>query len=225
MKRGCAQRAELARGAAPHGDGGTIQRVGSSFKEDFSLTPAEFAAGTAPNPLWNLKEKRPVGDPPFIRRPPDNADRKFIAVSTMATAYAAGLQLPQYPSDVTHGGQLRPAETQHPEVPGPFYSTEHMRKAEEGNLLMASKKVLPPGPVPKPRANRDISGVSLRNPELSTSYRDSFGKFGVDPRSKLPEDASQINFKASDLCAGSVGDNKAGTNKGRNLLIFISTVI
>ena len=189
-KSGCAKRAPLARGDAAHGDGGTIMRPQSSFRHDFSLTPSEFAQGTAPNPLWDLKGKRPVGDPPFIRRPVDDIDRHFMGKSTFSDSYDQGLEVAQqdYPSNVTHTGQLRPPganfqplATTAGEVANPFYQTEYMQKSEEGNLLMATKKVLPPGPAPRERANRQISGVALKNPQLSTTYRKSFGVFGVDP--------------------------------------------
>ena len=171
------------------------------------MTPGEFAQGTEPNPLWDIKGKRPVGDPPFIRRPPDDMARPFVGQSTFSDAYNNGLEKQQYPEDVTATGQLRPPNTSHPKQPSPFYTTEYMQKSEEGNLLMATKKVLPPGPAPRERANRDISGVALRNPELSTSYRDSFGVFGVDPRSKVAADPTQINFKAS------TAENYQGTTK------------
>jgi len=204
-KTGCAERAALARGDAPHGDGGTIMQPKSSFQTDFSLTPAQFAQGTMPNPLWDLKGMRPVGDPPFIRRPPDEFERKFIGKSTFSDAYDAGLEVHQqeYPGNVTSVGQLRPPNARNPALDAtggpanPFYTTEYMQKSEEGNLLMASKKVLPPGPAPRERANRQISGVALKNPALSTTYRNSYGVFGSDPMSKVPADPTQINFKAS----------------------------
>lgn len=155
-KKGCASRAALTRGDAPHGDGGTICQPKSSFKTDFSLTPAEFAEGTMPNPLWDLKSMRPVGDPPFIRRPPE-IERTFNAASTFHDSYDQGLEVHQqeYPANVTHVGQLRPPGARNasggvvPEPtdaageyapPNPFYTTEYMQKSEEGNLLMASKK-------------------------------------------------------------------------------------
>jgi len=208
-KTGCSERAPLDRGRAAHGHGGTIKDAASTTKADFSLTPAEFAEGTAPNPLWDVKAARPIGDPPYIRRPPDTIDRRFIAYSTFRNAYGAGHQENQqeYPSDVTATGQLRPPTTDHPADAGPFYTTEYMQKSEEGNLLMASKKVLPPGPEPMQRANRQISGVNLRHPALTTSYRDSFGMFGIDPRSKLPAAPNQINFTAS------TAENYQGTTK------------
>jgi hypothetical protein len=215
-KSGCAKRAPLARGDAAHGDGGTIMRPQSSFRHDFSLTPSEFAQGTAPNPLWDLKGKRPVGDPPFIRRPVDDIDRHFMGKSTFSDSYDQGLEVAQqdYPSNVTHTGQLRPPganfqplATTAGEVANPFYQTEYMQKSEEGNLLMATKKVLPPGPAPRERANRQISGVALKNPQLSTTYRKSFGVFGVDPLSRLPADPTQINFSAS------TAENYQGTTK------------
>jgi len=209
-KKGCATRAALDRGDAPHGDGGTIAQPKSSFKADFSLTPAEFAQGTMPNPLWDLKGQRPVGDPPFIRRPPDDMDRTFTAHSTFHDSYDMGREAKQqeYPGNVTHTGQLRPpgaknvdatepAATEYVAPANPFYTTEYMQKSEEGNLLMASKKVLPPGPAPRERANRQITGVALKNPALQTTYRNTFGPFGIDPRSKLPADPTQINFTAA----------------------------
>ena len=210
-KTGGAARAPTDRGDSKHGDGGTIKADLSTTKRDYTLTPAMFAEGSAPNPLWDTKAARPIGDPPYIRRPPDDLDRRFIAKSTFSGAYDAGHHLrPQdYPADVTATGQLRPpgAFAALPAEPTPFYTTEYMQKSEEGNLHMAIKKVMPPGPEPKVRANRHITGVALREPELTTSYRDTFGKFGVDPRTKLPADPTQINFKAS------TAENYQGTTK------------
>ena len=160
------------------GDGGTIKRAGSTFKEDFSITPAQFAQGTMPNPLWDIKAKRPTGDPPFIRRPPDHTERHFMGASTFSDSYTRNLEARQYPSDVTRTGQPRQPGTQEPTSMSPFYTTEYSQKSGEGNVHMATKKVLPPGPAPRERANRDISGVDLRAPPLSTSYRDTFGQFG-----------------------------------------------
>lgn len=198
-KTGCAARAKTDRGYGSHGDGGTIKKPLSSFSIDFQLSPAQFAEGTAPNPLWDSKAARPIGDPPYIRRPPDTMDRRFFHDSTFNGAYNQGAHLQQqdYPSDVTATGMLRPPGTVNRKEPSPFYTTEYMQKSEEGNLLMAVKKVLPPGPEPKVRANRQFSGVALREPELKTSYREAYGAYGVDPRSKLPADPTQINFTAS----------------------------
>ena len=209
-KEAGSQRAELILRASEGlpGDGGTLKRPGSTFREDYSLTPAQFALATQPNPLWDIKGKRPVGDPPFIRRPVDTFERSFMGKSTFNEAYSHGLSPQDYPQDVTKVGQLRPPAKPHePEGLSPFYTTEYMQKSEEGNMLMATKKVLPPGPAPKERANRDITGVALRIPELRTSYRDSFGKFGVDPHTKTPKDPSQINFMAS------TSENFQGTTK------------
>jgi len=219
-KKGCATRAAVDRGDALHGDGGTIAKPSSSFRTDFSLSPAEFAEGTMPNPLWDLHSMRPVGDPPFIRRPPDDMDRKFTACSTFHDSYDQGLEVhqQQYPGNVTHTGQLRPpgarnqpssyvASAQAVAPSNPFYTTEYMQKTEEGNLLMASKKVLPPGPAPRERANRQISGVALKNPALTTSYRVAYGGFGQDPRSKLPADPTQI------CKTGSTNEYFQGTTK------------
>ena len=198
-KAGCAARAPLDRGASAHGDGGTVKGPTSSFKIDFSLTPEQFVEGTTPNAQWDTKAPRAIGDPPFVRRPPDTLDRKFIARSTFSDAYDNGSHAKQqdYPLDVTATGLLRPVSTVHPIDPGPFYRTETQQKSSEGNLLMAPKRILPPGPEPMVRANRQFSGVNLRYPELSTSYRDSFGAFGVDPNSKLPANPAQIKFNAS----------------------------
>jgi len=208
-KTGCAERAPIARGNAPHGDGGAIVMPQSTCKLAYGLTPAEFAQGTAPNPLWDLKGKRPVGDPPFIRRPVDDMDRRFVGQSTFSSAYDAASyqEQQQYPSDVTNTGMLRPPGTQHSAAPSPFYTTEYMQKSEEGNLLMATKKVLPPGPPPRERTNRQLSGVALKQPELQTSYRMAFGAYGVDPRSKLPASKGDINFTAS------TAENYQGTTK------------
>lgn len=136
--------------------------------------------------------------------------------STFSDSYDQGLEAHQqeYPGNVTHTGQLRPPGANLGVGPGeagdlanPFYTTEYMQKSEEGNLLMASKKVLPPGPAPRERANRQISGVALKNPALQTSYRMSYGAFGVDPRTKLPADPGQIGFTASTV------ENFQGTTK------------
>jgi len=200
-KAGCAARAPTDRGYSTHGDGGTIKQPTGSHLIDFSLTPAQFAEGTAPNSMWDVKAARPIGDPPYIRRPPDKEgmDRRFLHASTFSGAYDQGAHLSQqnYPSDVTATGQLRPVGTVNAVEPSPFYTTEYMQKSEEGNLLMAEKKVLPPGPEPKIRANRQFSGINLREPVLKTSYREAYGAYGVDPRSKLPADPTQINFTAS----------------------------
>ena len=109
-KAGCAARAPVARGDAPHGDGGTIKQQDCSHRIDFSLTPAQFAEGVAPNPLWDLHAQRPIGDPPFVRRPVDDIDRNFCANSTFSGAYNQGFQVRQqdYPSNVLLTGQLRP---------------------------------------------------------------------------------------------------------------------
>lgn len=210
VKAGCAARAPLDRGDSLHGDGGTIKSHLSTTKMHYSLTPAQFAEGSAPNPLWDTKAARPIGDPPYIRRPPDEIDRRFVAESTFKGAYDTGLHARQqdYPSNVTPTGQLRPPTvTEAPAPAGPFYTTEYMQKSEEGNLTMAIKKVLPPGPEPKQRANRQLSGVALHEPVLRTTYRDSFGAYGVNPQSKLPGDATQINFTAS------TAENYQGTTK------------
>ena len=76
VKRGSMLRAELDRGTAEHGDGGTIAKAKSTFTEAYSLTPAQFALGTMPNALWDVSAKRPVGDPPFVQRPVDPLDGK-----------------------------------------------------------------------------------------------------------------------------------------------------
>ena len=214
-KAGCAERAPMMRGDAAHADGGTIVAPKSSMKLAFSLTPEQFAEGTAPNPLWDVKGKRPIGDPPFIRRPKDDIDRKFLAGSTFSDSYNAGLEVRQqeYPSNVTRTGQLRPAGAKNAASgataaeDAPFYTTEYMQKADEGNLLKSIKKVLPPGPPPRERANKQISGVALKEPALSTTYRLAYGVFGTDPQAKAPSDPSHINFRAS------TSENYQGTTK------------
>ena len=203
-KAGCAARAPVARGDAPHGDGGTIKQQDCSHRIDFSLTPAQFAQGVAPNPLWDLHAQRPIGDPPFVRRTVDDIDRKFCGNSTFNGAYNQGFQDKQqdYPTNVLLTGQIRPpgsrviVPTEVGAKRDPFYNSETGQKQEEGNLLMAIKKVLPPGPAPRERANRQISGVALKNAELTTTYRLAFGKFGSDPKSMYPATPVETNFKA-----------------------------
>lgn len=204
-----ASRAELDRGeAAPHSDGGTITKAASSFKADFSLTPAEFAEATMPNPLYDIRKQRPAGDPPFIHHPPNEQQQKFMASSTFAQTFsAANLEPQSYPADVTPTGILRPPLSQHATSASPFYSTEYMQKAEEGHLLNASKQILPAGPEPKERVTPQIRGVIIHQPPLTTSYRETFGKFGADPRSKTPGHSSEINFTASTV------ENFQGTTK------------
>jgi len=184
-----------------------MQKVESTFQHDFSITPAQFAQGTLPNPLWDIKSKRPVGDPPFIRRPPSASESAFTATSTFHDSYTGGLLPQKYPENVTRSGKLRPLGSLEPQTRTAFYTTEYMHMSEEGNLHMAIKKVLPPRPEPAERANRDITGVQFRHPDLSTSYYDAFGKFGVDPHSKTPNNPSEMKFLSS------TSNNMQGTTK------------
>lgn len=214
-KAGCAARAPMDRGHGAHADGGTLLYTKSTTKKAFALTPEQFADATAPNPLWDVKGKRPIGDPPFIRRPKDDIDRKFLAGSTFSDSYNAGLHLKQhaYPSNVTLTGQLRPAGANNVapadilDKPDPFYTTEMMQRSAEGNLTQAIKRVLPPGPVPRERANRQISGVALKEPTLTSTYRLAYGVFGTDPQSKAPMEPMHINLYAS------TSENYQGTTK------------
>ena len=40
-------------------------------------------------------------------------------------------------------------------------------------------------------------GVALSEPEQSTSYRDAFGKLGVDPRDRIPQTKEEMKFASS----------------------------
>ena len=202
VKAGVAARAPLDRGDAPGGDGGTIKAHLSTTKAAYGLTPQQYKDGTAPNPLWDVNARRPIGDPPYIRRPVDDIDRNtFAHGSTFRGAYCIGAEEKNqdYPTNVTPTGTLRPPTV----PPGPpanvphFYLTETQQKQEEGSLYMAIKKVMPPAPEPKQRANRQLTGVALHEPVMRTTYRDCFGAYGVDPQSKLPADKTQFSLKAS----------------------------
>lgn len=211
VKRGSATRAELDRGSGEHGDGGTIERAKSTFTESYTLTPDQFALGTMPNALWDIKGVRAIGDPPFIQRPPDPLEgkRPFYGTSTFIESYDKGLQNAEYPMNVTQTGRLRPPGAKVSEKKDPFYTTEAMHRGEDTAMLLGMKQhVYPPGPEKKELANRDVySGVALHNALLSTSYRDAFGAYGVDPRSNIPQDPSEIKFRASTI------ENYMGTTK------------
>jgi len=210
-KTGSQLRAPLHRGNGEHGDGGTIAKAASTFTDSYTLTPEQFQLGTAPNPLWDVKAKRPVGDPPFVQRPVDPLEgkRPFYGTSTFQEAYNKGLQDAEYPMNVTRTGKLRPPGARPAEKPDPFYTTEYMQRAADTDELLAAKKHVPmPRPEPYELANREIySGVALHPAKMSTSYRDAFGAFGVDPRSNIPDHPSEIKFRGSTL------ENFQGTTK------------
>ena len=126
-KRGCAERAPLEHGDRAQGDGGTLMNPASEVQANYSLTPAEFASATKPNALWDIKGSRPVGDPPFIRRPKDEGKRPFIADSSFREAFGTSRpsQPQQYPEDVTHLGQLRPAGANASNKKSPFMQSEY----------------------------------------------------------------------------------------------------
>jgi len=211
VKRGSALRAELARGSGSHGDGGTINRAPTTFQESYTLTPEQFALGTMPNALWDIKGVRAIGDPPFIQRPVDPMEgkRPFYGDSTFRDSYNKGLQEGEYPTNVTRTGRLRPPGARVAEGKDPFYTTEYMQVSENTAALLEQKQHVPmPGPDVKVLANRDIySGVALHNPVLSTSYRDAYGAYGVDPRTNIAQDPSEIKFRASTI------ENYMGTTK------------
>lgn len=103
VKGGPSVRAKLGEGGiqssnAKPGDGGTVKPPATTTQEDFQLTPQQFAQATAPNSLWDIKGLRPVGDPPYIRRPPSNADSHvFFASSTFRDTIDKGQDKKWYP--------------------------------------------------------------------------------------------------------------------------------
>jgi len=217
-KRGIATRATLHDLSldSKHGDGGTIAKEASTHKADFGLTPDEFATATQPNKLWDLKSSRPIGDPPFIRRPAPETEpqRDFTASSTFQETFCKSNQVaPQaYPETVTHLGQLRPASSTHgAERDGkrnPFMTTEYSHKSEQ--VHRALKHAAPAPPPPPQRANADtIPSVTLKEPTLVTSYRNDYGPFGVDPVSKMPEVPAEICMRAS-TAEYNMGTTKSG---------------
>lgn len=211
VKSGAMERASLERGTGAHGDGGTIVKPGSTTVEDFTLTPADFALATMPNPLWDIKSKRNIGDPPFVQRPVDPLEgkRPFYGTSTFRESYDKGLHGAEYPMNVTQTGRLRPPGAKVAEKKDPFYTTEAMHRGEDTAQLLAMRQhVHPPGPEVKELANRDVyTGVALHAAPMSTTYRDAHGPFGVNPYDNLPQAASEIKFRSSTL------ENFKGTTK------------
>ena len=188
VKKASAERAPLDRGHGDHGDGGALTMSKSTTRKDYSLTPANFAIATMPNKLWDNKAPRPVGDPPFIRRPVDDRERPFFARSTFQDAYEEGLAPKPYPENVTQTGHLRPPNVGAPaDDRDPFFTSESNLKTTQTAELAAAqldRHFVPPVAV-KQRANPQLRGVGLRHRPPSTTYRDSFGLYGSDPQSKM----------------------------------------
>jgi len=84
-----------------------------------------------------------------------------------------------------------------------------MIRTTDTEQLLATKKHVPlPAATPMTLANKDLyKGVALHHPAPRTSYRDSYGAFGVDPRTNLPQDPAETNFRAS------TAENFLGTTK------------
>ena len=162
--------------------------------------------------------KRPA-DPLAGKRP-------FYGTSTFRDAYDKGLHNAEYPMDVTLAGKLRPpgarnrvgdpaAETNtlaaHGSWPStiesrattdPFYLTETMQRSEDSTELLAAQqfvKAARPGYRPPPElANRDIyKGVALHYPVQHTSYRDAYGAYGENPRSRISATKEEMKFRSS----------------------------
>lgn len=74
-------------------------------------------------------------------------------------------------------------------------------------MNIGTKLPVPPRWARKVRANPDIAGVTLRDRPLTTSYRNDYGAFGVNPASKTAADASQLKFNAT------TAGNAVGTTK------------
>jgi len=94
----------------------------------------------------------------------------------------------------------------------PFYMTETMQRSEDSAELLAAQqfvKAARPGyKPPLELANRDLyKGVALHYPIQSTSYRDAFGAYGVDPRSRIPATKEGMKFESS------TGEHCQGTTK------------
>ena len=205
-KEASVMRAETCH-ANERGDGGSLKGPETTHKQDFSLTPAQFGEATAPNALWDTKCARPVGDPPFVRRPSaDEGGRKFVATSSYRD-YDAGLKSREYPTEMTNLGQLRPPSVAGRErcgTPNPFYTTESSDKGTQ--VLRALKpSTAPAQPASRPR--RAAGSVNLRDAEMSTSYRTDFGLYGCDPSTKTARDPTQICQRAT------TAEHFAGTSK------------
>jgi len=202
-KRGVMTRAPIEdqHGDRARGDGGTIKQHDSTHKTDFSITPAEFMTATLPNALWDNKAPRPIGDPPFIRRPDEDAmrNRPFISSTTFRDTFKdAATKKGEHPQNVTHLGQLRPPDAtpgRGAEVENVFMCSEHTQKMEQ--IHGAEKLPQPDVPTPPERANPDIAEVKLRHPALLTSYRNDFGVFGADPNTKMAADPTEMSMRAS----------------------------
>eukprot|EP00965_Chrysotila_dentata_P252539 6210737-Pleurochrysis_carterae.AAC.1 len=123
-KKGVATRAPLSHGDKPHGDGGILVKPTTTFQADYSITPEDFGVATQPNALWDIKANRPVGDPPFIRRPEYDGERPFLASTSFRAAYNEVGSSQKYPENVTHLGQLRPPNSAPSGKKNPFMETE-----------------------------------------------------------------------------------------------------
>ena len=114
------------------GDGGALMPTQTTHKNDFSLTPAEFGAATAPNALWDIHADRPVGDPPFIRRPESTADQAVFRGTATYSEIDRGLEKPDFPENVTNLGQMRPQSVAGKKpTDNPLYITESAEKARQ----------------------------------------------------------------------------------------------
>jgi len=177
------------------GDGGALKPVETTHKNDFSLTPAQFGAATAPNALWDIKGSRPVGDPPFIRRPVNDVEQPFIATASYGE-YDRGLQAREYPANVTQLGQLRPPSTiGKTPTRDPLYMTETAEKGAQ--ISRAYKPFTAPAKAQRQRANKDILSVKLHEPELQTNYRTDFGAFGQNPRERTAKTPQEVSLNAT----------------------------
>ena len=97
----------------------------------------------------------------------------------------------------THG--TVPSTIESKATTDPFYLTETMQRSVDSKELLDAQnfvKAAKPGyKPPLELANKGVyGGVALSEPEQSTSYRDAFGKLGVDPRDRIPQTKEEMKF-------------------------------
>lgn len=215
VKAGCMTRApleSLAAGRMANDGSAIVAKDQSTHKSDFTMTPEAFAEATAADYGWDPTKKKNVGDPPFVKRPPDDRERPFLGASTFRDAFGEIRERP-LPSNVTRLGQLRPttaANNAGEESSNPFYSTEYGMKSSQRLYATAAKfgGRGPPMVAGRPRSFVGLDKPKLRRELLSTSYRMDFGMFGDDPADKMPQDPSDFSKKAT------TADQMQGTTKG-----------
>jgi len=216
IKAGCMERAPLeslvAGRLGGHG-GAMIVNDLSTHKADYSMTPAQFAAATAPNELWDPAAKKGIGDPPFIKRPESQGVRPFLGSSTFRDTFTGGVSGRPLPANVTALGQLRPATALNAVADdkpcNPFYVTEYSQKSSQVMHGTAPKfGGRGPPPAARPRSNVGLEPAKLRREFISTCYRADFGSFGQNPASRMPADPADFSKQAT------TAEHFLGTTKG-----------